>query len=216
MLIFPFRVSPRGYRSRETTMRTSFSDRGVLIFFSIELSEVSGQQSSVQWAFPVAPIVGWLSSWVSIDSISHWWWLIDTSTYPAKTIPQLGRVMRSVRMRERRYFIWVMVVWRSSMFFRNLAYFLVATSQVRTNSSIKSSFSFHSLERAFVPQQERWFLRSSRLALCNNPIDALIWWATSAQYTLSSIIFWTLVSVPIAFLILSWILSFDTIIILCI
>ena len=53
--------------------------------------------------------------------------------------------------------------------FWNIFYFLVATSQVRTNSSIKSSFSFHSDERAFVPQQERWFLRSSRFALCNNP-----------------------------------------------
>jgi len=91
-------------------------------------------------------------------------------------------------------------------------YFLVATSQVRTSSSIKSSFSFHSDERAFVPQQERWFLRSSRFALCNNPIDAFIWWATSAQYTSSSIIFWTLASVPIAFLILSCILSFEIII----
>lgn len=91
-------------------------------------------------------------------------------------------------------------------------YFLVATSQVRTNSSIKSSFSFHSDERAFVPQQARWFLRSSRFALCNNPIDAFIWWATSAQYTSSSIIFWTLASVPIAFLILSCILSFEIII----
>lgn len=181
MLIFPFRVSPRGYRSRETTMRTSFSDRGVLLFFSIELSEVSGQQSSVQWVFPVAPIVGWLSSYVSIDSISHWWWLVDTSRYPAKTIPQLGRVMRSMRMGERKYFIWVMVARRSSMFFRNLGYFLVATSQVRTSSSIKSSFSFHSDERAFVPQQERWFLRSSRLALWRSPMAALIWWATSAQ-----------------------------------
>ena len=96
--------------------------------------------------------------------------------------------------------------------FWNIFYFLVATSQVRTNSSIKSSFSFHSDERAFVPQQERWFLRSSRFALCNNPIDAFIWWATSAQYTSSSIIFWTLASVPIAFLILSCILSFEIII----
>ena len=91
-------------------------------------------------------------------------------------------------------------------------YFLVATSQVRTSSSIKSSFSFHSNERALVPQQERWFFRRSRLALCNNPIDALIWWAISAQYTSSSIIFCTLASVPIAFLILSWILSFEWII----
>lgn len=95
---------------------------------------------------------------------------------------------------------------------RHNDYFLVATSQVRTNSSIKSSFSFHSDERAFVPQQERWFFRSSRFALCNNPIDAFIWWATSAQYTSSSIIFWTLASVPIAFLILSCILSFEIII----
>lgn len=91
-------------------------------------------------------------------------------------------------------------------------YLRVATSQVRTNSSIKSSFSFHCPESAFVPQQERWFFRSSRFALCNNPIDAFIWWATSAQYTSSSIIFWTLASVPIAFLILSCILSFESII----
>lgn len=91
-------------------------------------------------------------------------------------------------------------------------YLRVATSQVRTNSSIKSSFSFHCPARAFVQQQERWFLRSSRFALCNNPIDAFIWWATSAQYTSSSIIFWTLASVPIAFLILSCILSFEIII----
>ncbi len=96
--------------------------------------------------------------------------------------------------------------------FWSIFYFLVATSQVRTNSSIKSSFSFHCPARAFVPQQERWFLRSSRFALCNNPIDAFIWWATSAQYTSSSIIFWTLASVPIAFLILSCILSFEIII----
>ncbi len=81
------------------------------------------------------------------------------------------------------------------------------TSQVRTSSSIKSSFSFHSVESALVPQEARWFFRRSRFALCNNPIEALIWWAISAQYTSSSIIFWTFWSVPRAFLILSCTLS---------
>jgi hypothetical protein len=53
---------------------------------------------------------------------------MDSSIHPAKTIPQAGRLIRKVRMIGRIYFIGIL-------------YFRVATSQVRTSSSINVSFS---------------------------------------------------------------------------
>lgn len=143
------------------------------------------------------------------NHVSSWWLSINACKYPEFEKNRIVTIACRKMYFLRAWNISPLRV-RSNKIKAN--YFLVATSQVRTSSSIKSSFSFHCPESAFVPQQERWFLRSSRFALCNNPIEAFIWWATSAQYTSSSIIFWTLASVPIAFLILSCILSFESII----
>ncbi len=83
-------------------------------------------------------------------------------------------------------------------------YFLVATSQVRTSSSIKAPCSGWLFASLVDPQQARWCLRSSRLSDWRSPIVAFTWWAISAQYASCSMSSATFLSVHSALRMLVW------------
>lgn len=142
---------------------------GTVFLSSIPL-EAFGQQSYIQdWIF------GWWDSSLCTSpifrdhiSLSTWWFIILIS--PAKTIPQFGRFIRKVRMIGRKYFI---------ICYSN--YLRVATSHVRTSSSMKASFSGWFIASLADPQNARWCLRSSRFILWRSHILAFTWWAISAQ-----------------------------------